>query len=159
MYLKIQTFFKLTDQINKQKKIWKKHFEKKNIFLKVLKVRRPGSKTSGFQTVRILKNFWTSAPDMMSGRALVLRYYNLWITKVITERKLCDCKQFNYRIKKEIYQLCLPYQKDIRHQKYCFDINSDAKLAVTMIEDLKYRLQIIWYNSLHPFCSKSESVF
>ena len=37
--------------------IWTKQTKKlkKNLFLKVLKVRRPGRKTSGFRTVRILK--------------------------------------------------------------------------------------------------------
>ena len=39
------------------------------VFLKVLKVPRPGRKTSGFQTVRILKICPTSGPDVMSGRA------------------------------------------------------------------------------------------
>ena len=32
---------------------------------------RPGEKTSGFGTVRTLKIFRTSGPDVMSGRALV----------------------------------------------------------------------------------------
>ena len=41
------------------------------LFLKVLKVRRPGRKTSGFRTVWILKICRTSGPDVMSGRALV----------------------------------------------------------------------------------------
>ena len=40
------------------------------LFLQVLKVRRPGRKTSGFRTVWILKICRTSGPDMMSGRAL-----------------------------------------------------------------------------------------
>ena len=53
----------------------KKNFEKKKncfffLFSKVLKVRCPGWKTSGFQTVRILKNCRTSEPDVMSDRAL-----------------------------------------------------------------------------------------
>jgi hypothetical protein len=41
------------------------------ILLKVLKVRRPVRKTSGFRTVWILKICRTSGPDVMSGRALV----------------------------------------------------------------------------------------
>ena len=40
-------------------------------FLKELKVRRPGRKTSGFRAVRILKICRTSGPDVMFGRALV----------------------------------------------------------------------------------------
>ena len=53
-------------QTNLEKKI--------NVFLllsKVLKVRRPGRKTSGFRTVRILKICRTSGPDVMSSRALL----------------------------------------------------------------------------------------
>ena len=57
-----------------QKKIWKKNFEIFFpfflMFFTVLKVRRPGRKTSCFRTVRILKILRTSGPDMMSGRAL-----------------------------------------------------------------------------------------
>ena len=40
-------------------------------FLKVLKVRRPGKKKSGFWTVRILKICRNSGPDVMSGWALL----------------------------------------------------------------------------------------
>ena len=71
MYLKI-----------KKTNLKKKKIEKKNwkhfffgfllLFLKVWKVQRPGRKTSGFRTVRILKNFQISGPDVMSGRALQL---------------------------------------------------------------------------------------
>ena len=39
--------------------------------LTVLLVRCPGRKTSGFQTVRILKILRTSGPEVMSGRALM----------------------------------------------------------------------------------------
>ena len=55
---------------------WRNNLKKKNlkkkilIFFTVLKVRRPGRKTSTFRTVRILKILRTSGPDMMSGRAL-----------------------------------------------------------------------------------------
>ena len=61
---------------NKEKKILKKNFLKFFfswnflLLLKVLKVRRPERKTSGFRTVRILKICRTSWPDVMSGRAL-----------------------------------------------------------------------------------------
>ena len=41
------------------------------ILLKVVKVRRPVRKTSGFRTVRILKICRTSRLDVMSGRALL----------------------------------------------------------------------------------------
>ena len=65
MYLKMQEL---------QKKIWKKNFEIFFpfflMFFTVLKVRRPGRKTSGFRTVRILKILRTSRLDVMSGRAL-----------------------------------------------------------------------------------------
>ncbi len=54
----------------KKKKIWI-FFGFFLLFLKVLKVRRPGRKTSGFRTVRILKICRTSGPDVMSGRALL----------------------------------------------------------------------------------------
>ena len=52
---------KFLDQVNKQ------------IFsiLKVLKVRHPGGKTSGFRTVQKLKICQTSEPDVMSDRALM----------------------------------------------------------------------------------------
>ena len=46
----------------KEKKFW--------IFFLSLKVWRPGRKTSGFRTIRILKICRTSGPDVMSGRAL-----------------------------------------------------------------------------------------
>ena len=61
---------------NKQKTILKKQIEIffffffLLLFLKVLKVRRPGRKTSGFQTVQVLKICRTSGPAVMSGRAL-----------------------------------------------------------------------------------------
>ena len=40
------------------------------LFLKVLKVRRPGRKTSDFWTVRIWKICRTLGPDVMSVKAL-----------------------------------------------------------------------------------------
>ena len=57
---------------------------KKKIFFfflssKVLKVWRPGRKTSGFRTVRILKICQTSGPDVMSSRALLRTYCLLFI--------------------------------------------------------------------------------
>jgi hypothetical protein len=57
---------KLLNLISKQKKKNLKFFFEKRGFT----VRRPGRKTSGFQTVRILKICRTSGPDVMSGRAL-----------------------------------------------------------------------------------------
>ena len=62
---------------NKQKKNLKKNWEKRFLifllFSKVLTVRRPKRKASGFWTVRILKICLTSGPDVMSGRALLFR--------------------------------------------------------------------------------------
>ena len=52
----------------------KTKFEIFLIFFLFLKVRRPGRKTSGFRTVRILKILQTSRPDVMSGRALLNRH-------------------------------------------------------------------------------------
>ena len=65
------------------KKILKKNYEKHFLifflFLKVIKVQRPGRKTSGFQTVRILKICRTFGPDVMSGRALPgIRFFTIF---------------------------------------------------------------------------------
>ena len=51
----------------------------------MLKVRRPGRKTSGFQTVRILKILRASGPDIMSGRALVPRNFHEIFQRTIPE--------------------------------------------------------------------------
>ena len=54
-------------------------------FLKALKVRRPGRKTSGFRTVQILTIFQTFVQDTMSGRALSLspsRWKTLTLEKI-----------------------------------------------------------------------------
>ena len=70
---------KLLNLINKQKKSWKKiwlffFF----LFSRGFTVRRPGRKTSGFRTVRILKICRTSGPDVMSGRALSGTFIFFW---------------------------------------------------------------------------------
>ena len=43
----------------------------------MLKVWRPGRKTSGFWTIRILKICQTSGPDVMSGRVLADPCYKM----------------------------------------------------------------------------------
>ena len=53
-----------------KKKLENKFFGIFFLFLKVLKVRCPGRKTSSFRTVQILKICRISGPDMMSSRAL-----------------------------------------------------------------------------------------
>ena len=100
-----------TNLVSKKSKLgciwkWKKKSWKKNwkfvldfffffwfflLSLNELKVRRPERKTSGFQTIRILKICRTSGPDVMSGRALLLWllpfYLYLQNWKLITIRR------------------------------------------------------------------------
>ena len=71
------------------------------IFYLFLKVHRPGRKTSGFRTVRILKICRTSGLDLMSGRALAKNV----IIKIETEIEAGRENSINLDHKKIKYPL------------------------------------------------------
>ena len=90
-FIKLKILFK---KVNNQRKNLKKKKMKWNeifyfflsylfLFLKALKVRRPGRKMSSFQTAWILTICLTSRPGMMSGRALSYLLTAIWVEKYI----------------------------------------------------------------------------